>query len=202
MAGAWLALSAGALVAVVYATRRRAASWRHWRTSDPQTDAEWLRLLNNTRSLTSHRSAVSGQCAAVIVRDGRILSWGWARSLVRAKRPGKRASDRTDLHAEADAITAAARNGISLDGATLYCTIMCCRSCFALVTGAGITRVVTPPAVNHGYQVMHGEVNAEIADLYGMEVCDDAVLPPYEKVPDDSFLPALKRREATQCSAR
>ncbi len=46
------------------------------------------------------------------------------------------------LHAEMDAITSAARKGISLRGATLYCTTLPCHECARLIIGAGIQRVV------------------------------------------------------------
>lgn len=157
------------------------------------SDAEWLRALNALRSLASRKNAVRGQCAAIVVKDGEIKSWGYARSLVRAKRAGSRGSDRADLHAEADAVTAAALNGVCLEGGTLYCTIVCCRACFALVAGAGITRVVTPGVTGVG-ALAHAECNAAIGAVLGIEICDDAVVPPYEPVSDDGFLPKLRRR--------
>lgn len=156
-------------------------------------DDAWLRALNALRSLASRKNAVRGQCAAIVVVGGEIRSWGYARSLMRAKRAGTRASDRADLHAEADAVTAAALNGVSLEGGTLYCTIVCCRACFALVAGAGIARVVTPGATSEG-ATTQAEYNAAIASGLGIEVCDSAVMPPYAPVSDCSFLPKLRRR--------
>lgn len=48
------------------------------------------------------------------------------------------------VHAEANAVANAARTGTSLLGGTLYCTLLPCSSCAALVAQAGITRVVAP----------------------------------------------------------
>jgi dCMP deaminase len=47
------------------------------------------------------------------------------------------------VHAEANAIAAAARNGHSLKGATAYVTFSPCPQCAALLVQAGIVRVVT-----------------------------------------------------------
>jgi dCMP deaminase len=46
------------------------------------------------------------------------------------------------VHAEQNAICQAAKNGIALDGATLYCKMTPCRTCAMLVISCGIRRVV------------------------------------------------------------
>jgi dCMP deaminase len=46
------------------------------------------------------------------------------------------------LHAELNAILHAARQGVSVKGATLYTTLSCCTSCSAMVAQAGIKRLV------------------------------------------------------------
>ncbi len=46
------------------------------------------------------------------------------------------------VHAEQNAITQAARLGISLEGATLYCRMTPCRTCAMLIINCGIVRVV------------------------------------------------------------
>lgn len=46
------------------------------------------------------------------------------------------------VHAEANAVAAAARNGHSLRGGTIYVTAQPCSQCAALLIQAGITRVV------------------------------------------------------------
>lgn len=48
------------------------------------------------------------------------------------------------VHAEANAIAAAARLGHSLVGSTLICTLMPCMTCAKLIVQAGITRVICP----------------------------------------------------------
>ena len=56
------------------------------------------------------------------------------------------------LHAEANAILWAGRQGISCEGATLYCTYSPCSECSKLIMQAGITRVV----YKHKYQNITG----------------------------------------------
>lgn len=46
------------------------------------------------------------------------------------------------VHAEQNAICQAARLGISLEGATLYCRMTPCRTCAMLIINCGIVRVV------------------------------------------------------------
>ena len=46
------------------------------------------------------------------------------------------------LHAEQNAIIQAAKFGIPLDGATLYCKMTPCRTCAMMIINAGIRRVI------------------------------------------------------------
>lgn len=46
------------------------------------------------------------------------------------------------VHAEQNAICQAAKRGIALDGATLYCTMTPCRTCAMMIVNCGIKRVV------------------------------------------------------------
>ena len=46
------------------------------------------------------------------------------------------------VHAEQNAIIQAARLGVSIDGATLYCTHQPCILCAKMIVNSGITRVV------------------------------------------------------------
>jgi len=60
------------------------------------------------------------------------------------------------VHAEANAISYAARFGISLIGATLYCTSGPCRKCAELIVQAGIQTVVylTPYRTTEGIDLL------------------------------------------------
>ncbi|MEI6312187.1 MAG: cytidine/deoxycytidylate deaminase family protein [Bacteroidota bacterium] len=46
------------------------------------------------------------------------------------------------VHAEQNAICQAAKRGVALEGATLYCRMTPCRVCAMLIINCGITRVV------------------------------------------------------------
>jgi len=46
------------------------------------------------------------------------------------------------VHAEQNAICQAAKLGVSIDGATLYCKMTPCRVCAMLIINSGIKRVV------------------------------------------------------------
>jgi len=85
---------------------------------------------------------------AVIVRDRVILSTGYngaPRGMDHCDDAGHEIVDghcvRT-VHGEANAIAQAARNGISVNGATIYTTASPCYDCFKLLINAGIVRVV------------------------------------------------------------
>ncbi len=85
---------------------------------------------------------------AVIVRDRRILSTGYNGSVAgmpHCDEVGHLMEDghciRT-LHGEANAIIQAARNGVMLEGSSLYTTASPCWPCFKLISNSGVKRVV------------------------------------------------------------
>lgn len=94
---------------------------------------------------------------AIVVMDKRILTTGYngapagIESCVEKKECLRRKMDIPSgtkheicyaVHAEQNAIIQAARLGISLKGATLYCTHQPCIICAKMIINAGITRVV------------------------------------------------------------
>jgi dCMP deaminase len=54
------------------------------------------------------------------------------------------------VHAEQNAICQAAKLGISIDGATVYCKMTPCRTCAMLIINSGITRVVCEKKYHRG----------------------------------------------------
>ena len=85
---------------------------------------------------------------AVIVREKTILSTGYngsLRGLPHCTDIGCMIENghcvRT-IHAEANAIVQAAKNGVSIDDATIYTTASPCWNCFKLIANAGIQRIV------------------------------------------------------------
>jgi dCMP deaminase len=93
---------------------------------------------------------------AVLVRDTRILSTGYNgvpagiehcldRGCLREQLgipSGERHELCRGLHAEQNALLQAARHGISIEGATLYCTAQPCTLCTKMLINAGIVDVV------------------------------------------------------------
>lgn len=84
---------------------------------------------------------------AVIVRDRVILSTGYNGSIAgtpHCDEVGHMMENdhcvRT-IHAEANAIIQAARNGVMLEGSTIYTTASPCWSCFKLVSNSGIKKI-------------------------------------------------------------
>jgi dCMP deaminase len=85
---------------------------------------------------------------AVIVREKMILTTGYngsIRGLSHCDDDGHMMEDghcvRT-VHAEANAIVQAARNGVRLDGADIYVTASPCFGCYKLIANSGLTRIV------------------------------------------------------------
>jgi dCMP deaminase len=85
---------------------------------------------------------------AAVVRDRMILTTGYngsIRGLPHCDEEGHLMEDghcvRT-VHAEANAIVQAARNGVRIEGADIYVTASPCWSCFRLIANAGVCRIV------------------------------------------------------------
>ena len=84
---------------------------------------------------------------AVIVLDKRVLTTGYNGAPAGIRRKlnvpsGTRQELCYAVHAEQNAIIQAARLGIKIGGATLYCTHQPCVICAKMIINAGIARVV------------------------------------------------------------
>ena len=85
---------------------------------------------------------------AVVVRDRTILSTGYngsIRGMPHCDEVGHMMENGhcvATVHAEANAILQAAKNGVRIDGATLYTTASPCWPCFKLVANSGCVRIV------------------------------------------------------------
>jgi len=104
-------------------------------------------FLTITRQVAERSTCTRAKVGAVIVRDKSILATGYngsIRGLGHCDEEGHLMEDghcvRT-VHAEANAIVQAARNGVRIDGAAIYVTASPCWGCFRLVANAGIGRV-------------------------------------------------------------
>ena len=121
---------------------------------------------------------------AVIVKDKRILTTGYNGAssgikscaekgeCIRVKlgiSSGTRHEICYAVHAEQNAIIQAAKLGVSVDGATLYCTHQPCVICAKMIINAGIKRVV----YKYGYP---DEFSMKLFDEAGVKVEDYASL--------------------------
>ena len=85
---------------------------------------------------------------ALLVRDRIILSTGYngsIRGMPHCTDEGHMMENDhcvATIHAEANAIIQAAKNGVMIDGATIYITASPCWNCFKLIANAGIKRIV------------------------------------------------------------
>ena len=85
---------------------------------------------------------------AVIVRDKTILSTGYNGSLRGAPHCSESGHDMENghcvrtVHAEANAVAQAAKNGVRVEGSDIYVTASPCLTCFKLVANCGIRRVL------------------------------------------------------------
>ena len=120
----------------------------------PDWDTYFLGLVD---SVAMRATCDRGRSGCVITRDRRIIATGYVgsppglphcddvghdmRSVVHGEGRVSQHCVRT-LHAEQNAIAHAARHGLSLEGATLYCRMEPCRVCAMLIVSAGIVRVV------------------------------------------------------------
>lgn len=69
------------------------------------------------------------------------------------------------VHAEANAIIQAAKNGVSIEGAELYTTASPCWGCFKLIANSGIRRIY------YG-EFYRDERSKEVAAQIGIELVD------------------------------
>jgi dCMP deaminase len=111
--------------------------------------ASWDRYFMDIARVVASRSTCDRKnVGAVIVRDRTILSTGYngsIRGMPHCDEIGHMMeSDHcvATIHAEANAIIQAAKNGVSIDGSTVYVTASPCWSCFKSIANAGLTRIV------------------------------------------------------------
>jgi dCMP deaminase len=119
-------------------------------TEAPQTQkrADWDEYFMNIAAVVASRSTCDRKfVGAVIVRDKTILSTGYngsIRKLEHCSDIGHMMENDhcvATIHAEANAILQAAKNGAAIDGATLYTTASPCWPCFKMIANAGIKRI-------------------------------------------------------------
>jgi dCMP deaminase len=111
--------------------------------------ADWDAYFMQIAKVVSQRATCDRKhVGALLVRDRMILSTGYngsIRGMPHCDEVGHLMENGhcvATIHAEANAILQAARNGVRIDGADLYTTASPCWPCFKLAANAGITRIV------------------------------------------------------------
>jgi dCMP deaminase len=104
-------------------------------------------FMNIARQVASRSTCDRKHVGAVIVRDKTILSTGYNGSIRGMPHCDDVGHDLegghcvATIHAEANAILQAAKNGVMIEGAELYTTASPCWNCFKLIANAGITTI-------------------------------------------------------------
>ncbi len=110
--------------------------------------AGWMDYFMSIAEQVSTRSTCDRKhVGAVIVRDKVILSTGYNGSLRGAPHCDDVGHDMENghcvrtMHAEANAVAQAAKNGININNAEIFVTASPCLTCFKLIANSGIGRV-------------------------------------------------------------
>jgi len=118
-----------------------------------------------TRTIAKRATCDRGRSGCVIARDKQLLVTGYVGSpvgLTHCDDVGhlmKKVIHDDDtisqhcmrtVHAEQNAICQAAKLGVALDGATVYCKMTPCRTCAMLIINCGIKRVVCEKKYHRG----------------------------------------------------
>ena len=104
-------------------------------------------LINIARVSAMRATCLRLSVGAAIAKEGRIISTGYNGSPAgtphcdESNCTSEQACTRT-IHAEAGAISFAARHGVSLNGASMYLTHAPCLDCAKLMINTGIVEVV------------------------------------------------------------
>jgi len=134
-------------------------------------------FINIAFELSKASKCVSKQVGAVIVKNGRILSTGYNGTPAGFINccdywKGEYTSEHHEwsktyeIHAEMNAIIWAAREGISIEGATIYVTLEPCSECSKNVIASGIKRIVYAKSYEH----THSEIISKFIKDNGVSI--------------------------------
>lgn len=142
----------------------------------PSWDEYFLQVMH---ALAKRGTCDRGRTACVIVKDNQIIVSGYVGSpagLPHCDEVGHLMKTMTNedgtqsrhcvrtLHAEQNAICQAAKRGVSINGATIYCKLAPCRTCAMLLIACGIKRVVAE------YKYHSGSEAEEMMRAVGIQI--------------------------------
>ncbi len=120
----------------------------------PSWDEYFMEVMD---AISKRATCDRGRSGCVIAKDNRLLVTGYVGSPVglphcdevghlmkKVTHEDGHVSEHCmrTVHAEVNAICQAARNGVAVNGGTLYCRMTPCRNCAMAIINAGIIRVV------------------------------------------------------------
>ena len=122
------------------------------------TDLDYV-FMRMARNFADLSKCAAKKVGCLAVREGRILCTGVngtapgytncnelfdsdLLSTVDARERHHEFSEKYEVHAEMNTIIYAAKNGISLNGSTFYCTMMPCWNCTKHLSAVGVVRIV------------------------------------------------------------
>lgn len=115
------------------------------------------RFMNLAEEVGGWASCLRRRVGAIIVQENRVMTTGYngaSAGISSCAERGECLRDKLNIpsgtraelcyaaHAEQNAIIQAAKYGVSIEGATLYCTHQPCGICAKMIINAGIKRVV------------------------------------------------------------
>ena len=175
----------GTIVAIAVQPRRARPNHSSSSNSNSSSSSSSSSTTTTTSSSGTTHATGGGAVVSSPSPGNDVIAWGYVRSLLsEAPRPGRKSKRRTggvltDLHAEADLVASAARDGTRLRGSTVYVSSICCQDCFRLLVGAGVERIVHPPPPSPSFMAASAAHCAALASRHGVQVDADAVLPPH-----------------------
>jgi len=120
----------------------------------PSWDEYFMEVVN---AIAKRATCDRGRSGCVIARDNQILATGYVGApagLPHCDEAGHQLKQMVHedgamtthcvrtVHAEQNAICQAAKNGVAIKGATLYCRMTPCRTCAMMIINCGIVRVM------------------------------------------------------------
>jgi len=131
-------------------------------------------FMNIARQAATRSTCDRKHVGAVIVRDKTILSTGYngsIRGLPHCDEVGHLMENDhcvATVHAEANAIIQAAKNGVRIEGSELYTTASPCWNCFKLIANAGIRKIYYGEFYRDARSIeVAREIGIELVDLSG-----------------------------------
>ena len=128
-------------------------------------------FMNIAHQVSTRATCPRKHVGAVVVRDRTILSTGYNGSIRGLPHCDEAGHDMEGghcvgtIHAEANAIIQAAKNGVRIEGAEIYTTASPCWSCFKLIANSGIRRI-------YFGEFYRDEKSVRVAKHLGIELID------------------------------